>query len=200
MQFIAHRVNTSAELDNIPYHCGAEVDLRDRGTSLILAHDPFVSGEDFEAYLDRYKHGTLIINIKSERIEHRALNVLQQHGIVNYFFLDCSFPMIYLLSSHGECNIALRYSEFEGLDTILKMQGKVSWVWVDCFTMLPITRESYSMLKNAGFKLCLVSPELQGRENDIESYRDFFWKENIVFDAVCSKIHNYHRWIKASAI
>ena len=42
--------------------------------------------------------------------------------------------MIRLLSDKGEKNIALRYSEYEGLDTVEKMQGKGDWVWVDCFT------------------------------------------------------------------
>ena len=38
-------------------------------------------------------------------------------------------------------NIAIRFSEFEGLDTILNMKGKVKWVWVDCFTKNPLTKE-----------------------------------------------------------
>jgi hypothetical protein len=39
--------------------------------------------------------------------------------------------MIYLLSRQGEKNIALRFSEFESIDTILNMKGKANWVWID---------------------------------------------------------------------
>ena len=194
MHFIAHRINTAQELRDLPREYGAEVDLRDRGERLILQHDPFKDGEDFERYLETYRHGTLILNIKSERIEPRVQALVRQAGITDYFFLDSSFPMIHQLSSAGERKIALRYSEYEGLDTILAMKGRVDWVWVDCFTRLPVTRESHRLLKDAGFKLCLVSPELQGRDADIEAYRSALAAEQIVFDAICTKHYNIGRW------
>ena len=194
MHYIAHRINSVEELRDLPREYGAEVDLRDRGERLILQHDPFKDGQDFEPWLASYRHGTLILNIKSERIELRVKDLLRQAGITDYFFLDSSFPMIHLLSGAGERKIALRYSEYEGLDTILAMKGRVEWVWVDCFTRLPITRESYRLLKDAGFRLCLVSPELQGRDADIEAYRSALAAEQIVFDAICTKRYNIGRW------
>lgn len=194
MHFIAHRVNTVEELRDLPREFGAEVDLRDRGERLILQHDPFRDGQDFEQYLASYRHGTLILNIKSERIEPRVRDLVRQAGITDYFFLDSSFPMIHLLSRDGERKIALRYSEFEGLDTIIAMRGRVDWVWVDCFTRLPVTGETYRILKDAGFRLCLVSPELQGRDGDIEIYRSALAAEQIVFDAICTKRYNIERW------
>ena len=199
MEFIAHRVNTVDELKNIPTECGVEVDLRDYSDKLVLQHEPFKSGEDFKEYLKHYHHGTMILNIKSERIEHRVLELINKYKIIDYFLLDSSFPMIYSLSKEGERNIAVRYSEYEGLDTVLMLKGKVEWVWVDCFTELPIDYKNYRILKEAGFKLCLVSPELQNRVCDIEKYKDYLDKEKIEFDAVCSKIKNinkYKGWIK----
>ena len=86
--------------------------------------------------------------------------------------MDSSFPMIKLLTSEGESKVAIRYSEFEGLDTIMNMKGKLDWVWVDCFTKLPIDNESYKLLKSAGFKICLVSPELQGQGEKIFEYKE----------------------------
>ena len=139
-------------------------------------------------------HGTMILNIKSERIEHRVLELIQKYEIKNYFFLDSSFPMIYLLSKNGESNIALRYSEFEGTDTILNMKRKVDWIWVDCFSKLPITAASYKALKAEGFKFCLVSPELQAQPEKLEEYKAYLNKEGIVFDAVCTKEYNIKKW------
>lgn len=194
MEFIAHRINTIEELKEIPTEYGVELDLRDHGDKLILAHDPFVDGEDFEEYLKEYKHGTMILNIKSERIEYRVLELIQKYNIKDYFFLDSSFPMIYLLSKEGEKNIALRFSEFEGIDTVLNMEGKVKWIWIDCFSKLPITQANFKILKDKGFKFCLVSPELQGQNEKLEEYKAYLATQNIVLDAICTKIYNTERW------
>jgi len=195
MKFIAHRVNTIDELRKLPVEYGVEIDLRDQGDRLILQHDPFTGGEDFESYLAEYRHGTMILNIKSERIESRVLDLVHRAGVKEYFFLDSSFPMIYLMSDKGIRDFALRFSEFEGLDTIWSMQNRVDWIWVDCFTKLPIDSRNFAALKKAGFKLCLVSPELQGRDADIEPYRRYLDCEGIIFDAICTKHYNIERWL-----
>jgi len=196
MEFISHRINKIDALNNLPTIYGVELDLRDMGEEIVISHDPYVGGERFEDYLKQYHHGTMILNIKSERIEHRVLEMIQKANIKSYFFLDASFPMIYLLSQNGESNIALRYSEFEGMDTIRNMAGRVTWVWVDCFTRFPLDREIYDEMKALGYKLCLVSPELQGRDSDIEPYKAFCADNGIVFDAICTKTHNIVRWEK----
>jgi len=195
LEFIAHRINTVQELKDLPESLGIEVDLRDRGERLILQHDPFLDGENFEDLLKEYKNrGTLILNIKSERIEHKVLELIHKYQVKKYFFLDSSFPMIYLLSRQGEKNIALRFSEFESIDTILNMKGKANWVWIDCFRELPLNSENYKILKGAGFQLCLVSPELQGRSEEIESYASYLKQNSIFLDAICTKAYNISRW------
>ncbi len=194
-EYIAHRINTIEELISLPAAYGVELDLRDDCEgNLYISHNPFARGEDFERYLQQYHHGTMILNVKSERIELAVLDLLEKYHIGNYFFLDSSFPMIYLLSNMGEHQIALRYSEFEGMDTIRNMQGRAKWIWIDCFTRLPVTRESYREFRDMGYRLCLVSPELQGRENDIEEYKKYLEHEGIVLDAICTKQHNIVRW------
>ena len=133
--FCCHRINTIKELKEIPKLYGIEVDLRDNlNGEIYISHDPFKSGENFDEFLKHYHHSFIILNIKSERIEYKVLELLKKYNIVNYFFLDSSFPMIYKLSTEGEKNSAIRFSEFESIDTILNMKGKVNWVWVDCFT------------------------------------------------------------------
>ena len=197
MEFIAHRINKLEELEKLSKKYGVEIDLRDNVDGKIyINHDPFILGEDFEEYLRKYSHGTMILNVKSERIELKILELLKKYNINNYFFLDSSFPMIKLLSDRGEKNIALRYSEYEGLDTLEKMQGKVNWVWVDCFTELPINNEIYRKIKNMGYKLCLVSPELQNQKEKLELYAKQIKDEKIEFDAICTKEYNVEKWKK----
>ena len=99
------------------------------------------------------------------------------------------------MSKNGEKNVALRFSEFEGIDTLLNMKGKVRWIWIDCFSKLPITFENYSQLKENGFKFCLVSPELQGQPEKFENYKKYLQQENIVFDAICTKYYNISKWL-----
>lgn len=195
MEFIAHRINTVEELRTLDPACGVELDLRDNldGT-IYICHNPFEPGEPFEDYLKEYHHGIMILNIKSERVELKTLELLKKYNIQRYFFLDSSFPMIKLLSDMGETNIALRFSELEGLDTIRNMAGKARWVWVDCFTRLPIDRDSYTELKALGYKLCMVSPELEGQPEKIEEYRDYLNDEGIVMDAVCTKTYQMEKW------
>ena len=197
MEFISHRVNTVKDLKNTPFEFGVELDLRDNiDGSIYINHDPFVVGENFEDYLKEYKHGTMILNIKSERIEYKVLDLLKKYNIEKYFFLDSSFPMIKALTDQGELNIALRYSEYEGIDTIKLMSGRAKWVWVDCFNSFPLEEDTYLKLKNMGYKLCFVSPELQGQPEKIEEYASNIKKRNINFDAICTKLYNIDGWKK----
>ncbi|WP_026760409.1 hypothetical protein [Selenomonas ruminantium] len=193
MEYIAHRINTVEELQKLPNEYGVELDLRDGLDGRIyIQHEPFIAGEDFEEYLKQYHHGTMILNIKSERIELKALELLKQYGVKKYFFLDSSFPMIKLLSDQGEYNIALRFSEIEGLDTIENMRGRAKWIWVDCFTKMPLTAEIADKLHSWGYKICIVSPELEGQDEKLEEYKDYL--EGIDVEAVCTKIYNMGRW------
>lgn len=194
MEYIAHRINTIKELEQIPLEYGVELDIRDYNDNLILQHDPFKNGEDFEMFLKQYKHGTMILNIKSEGIEYRTLDLIKKYKIKNYFFLDSSFPMINSLCLNGEKNIALRFSEFEGIDTILLMSNKIKWIWVDCFSKLPMDAEKYKIFKEHNYNLCLVSPELQHQDDKIELYKQYIYKEGIKFDSICTKYKNISRW------
>ena len=197
IEYISHRVNTKEELLKTPMEYGVELDLRDDLNGRIyIQHNPFEAGEDFEEYLKEYHHGTMILNVKSERIEHKALELIKNYDVKKYFFLDSTFPMIKLLSDNGEKNIAVRYSEYEGIDTLRAMAGKINWVWVDTFTRLPIDNDIYRQIKQMGYKICLVSPELQGQPEKIEAYARQIVDEEILFDAICTKLYNIDKWKK----
>ncbi len=189
MNIIAHRKNTLAELQASPTQYGVEVDIRTWGKELHIHHDAFVKGESFEAWIKAYKHGTLILNVKEEGLEARLIELMKTHSISDYFFLDQSFPFLVKWSRLGEHRTAVRVSEFESIETALTLAGKVDWVWVDCFTRFPLNYEGASRLQKAGFKLCLVSPELQGRKAEVEisELRHFLKQEGILAEAVCTK-------------
>ncbi len=194
MEFIAHRVNTIEELKKIPQNCGVEIDVRDNNDKLYLSHDPFSNGDDLEEYLQYYNHGIMILNVKSERIEYKCIELLEKYSIKQYFFLDSSIPMIYLLSNSGNTNFAVRFSEIEPIELAIAMKDRAKWIWVDCFSKLPINSVNSKLLKNLGYKICIVSPELQGQQEKIKEYKEYLLKNNITCDAVCSKIYNFSKW------
>lgn len=189
MKLIAHRKNTLQALRDTPVEYGVEVDIRSIGERLVIHHDPYVAGESFDEWIAAYRHGTLILNVKEEGLEARLIALMQQHQIADYFFLDQSFPFLIKWSRMGEKRCAVRVSEFESIDTALSLAGKVDWVWVDCFNHFPLQAHDAQRLHDAGFKLCLVSPELQGRDaaTGIPAMAGLLAERGIVMDAVCTK-------------
>ena len=193
--YFAHRINTTENLKKIPKQYGIELDLRDYGKELMLEHDPFTGGEKFEDFLKSYNKSSIILNIKSERIEYKVLELLKKFNINEYFFLDSSFPMMYTLSKEGEKNIAIRFSEYESIDSVLLMKDKVKWVWVDCFNNFPLNQENYKKIKESGLKICLVSPELQKHNIErINEFKTIIYKNNFKIDAICTKVYNINKW------
>jgi len=189
MKIIAHRRNTLEQLKDTPRQYGVEVDIRSYGDELVIHHDPFVRGNNFDEWITAYAHGTLILNVKEEGLEERLIKLMKSRGIEDYFFLDQSFPFLVKWSRAGEHRCAVRVSEFESIDTALTLAGKVDWVWVDSFTKFPISGVDARKLQNAGFKLCLVSPELQGRSAEVQIplLISLLARESITADAVCTK-------------
>ncbi|MDB5775648.1 MAG: hypothetical protein JWP38_1781 [Herbaspirillum sp.] len=189
MKIIAHRKNTIAELRATPTEYGIEVDIRSYADRMVIHHDPFIEGELFSDWLNAYRHGTLILNVKEEGLEPALIKLMQEHGVTDYFFLDQSFPFLVKWSRLGERRCAVRVSEFESVQTALTLANKIDWVWVDCFTHLALQQEEAQRLQQAGFKLCLVSPELQGRPADTEipEMHRLLQQRGIQVEAVCTK-------------
>lgn len=178
---------------------GVEVDIRSNGDRLIIHHDPYVAGESFDKWIKFYRHGTLILNVKEEGLEPQLIRLMVENGITDYFFLDQSFPFLIKWAEAAVHRCAVRVSEFESIETALKLAGIVDWVWVDCFTCFPLTGQEAKRLKDAGFKVCLVSPELQGHDANA-GILELIWllrERNILADAVCTKYPDV--WEKAIA-
>lgn len=168
---------------------GVEVDIRSNGCDLIIHHDAFCEGVPFKEWIKFYRHGTLILNVKEEGLEQRLIDLMAKEQIENFFFLDQSFPFLIKTANLGETRCAVRISEYESIQTALSLVGKIDWVWIDSFLKFPIGYNDYKNLKNASFKLCIVSPELQGRnpETEVPIMANFLKTNNIFVDAVCTK-------------
>ena len=189
MEIIRHRRNTIEQLVSTPTRYGVEVDIRSYGNRLVIHHDPFVEGEPFDKWLKAYQHGTLVLNVKEEGLEERVAALMRKYGVEEYFFLDQSFPFLIRSIMVGQHRCAVRVSEFESIQTALSLSRKVDWVWVDCFTHFPLGYDEVKQLQSSGFRLCLVSPELQGRnaEQEVSKLIELLNSQGIIADAVCTK-------------
>ena len=194
MEIIVHRINKLEELKNISPNYGVEIDIRSYGNELILNHEPYKKGDKFEDFLKEYKHGTLVLNIKESGIENTVLSLIQKHkNVKNYFLLDVEFPYVFSALKNDIKNIAIRFSEFESIDTVMQFKGLLDWVWIDTFTKLPLNQNSINILKD--FKTCLVCPERWHRTGDILLYKNQLKNMNFSLDAVMTSKDTIKLWI-----
>lgn len=185
---IAHRINTPEALDATPPEYGVEMDLHAFGKNLTVHHDAFAEGVPFERWLDHFRHALVILNIKEEGIETRVREMVLARGIEAFFMLDLSFPALIKMARAGEKRVAVRVSEYEPAAGAMTLAGQAEWIWLDVFRGFPISAEEQVALQTAGFKLCLVSPELHGRgTNEVAEIQAAMARLGCTVDAVCTK-------------
>jgi len=196
MQIIKHRVNTSLELGQVSSKYGIEMDIRSFGGELVVGHDAFkLDNQKFLNWLDCFNHGTLVVNVKEEGIEAKAVSMIEEAGITNYFLLDQSFPFLIKSLNMGATKTSARFSEYESAATIRSILefAPVSpeWIWVDCFTGNWSHLNELESIRELGLKICLVSPELQGRNPNDEISKILESTAITEIDAVCTKFPDF---------
>lgn len=200
MFFVNHRVNTLEALKAVPINNGAEIDVRYHHDDIILHHDPFGHHKTHLVKLEDFLKqwtcaGPLILNVKTEGIELNCIQLLNYYQVKNWFFLDLSMPYFVKYSELAENgsingfspnNLAIRFSEREPIEYALNFAGKVNWVWVDCFSKMPLSTENAKLLTKAGFQICVVSPELQQHHvSRISEFKELL--KDIEVAAICTK-------------
>jgi len=188
MLYISHRINYLDSATIFSASDGIEFDIRDSNGQLIVQHDACKEGQLFSAFLEFCPPTKFyIVNIKAEGIEESAIKLLTDRGIQNFFLLDCGMPSLVRLGRTGEKRTAVRFSEYESFETVVAVAPFVSWIWVDVFTQLPLTKQISEHAKHLGLRLCLVSPELQGQPGKREEYLSYCKENGIELDAICTK-------------
>lgn len=191
-KLIHHRANTLEASRVISRDYGAEIDLRLHHGGLVLAHEPLEKGCDFGSWLSTYHGSLLVINVKEMGLEELIVDEITRiNSHIDYFFLDQSIPyMIKSIANGYEC--AARISEYETVESAYLQN--TTWLWVDSFTgnwdhlvELSIQQEKISRRR----KVCLVSPELQGRNfkdsNEANMLVNQIRRLRLELDAICTK-------------
>ena len=184
MEIIKHRINCICDIDS---KFGAEIDVRDNDGKIILSHDyPDNNSETLSNFLKHFpKNRLLAINVKSCGIEIDVNNIVKQtHS--NYFLFDFSLP--YLLKSITmQIPCALRLSEYEK-----EQFSGPKWAWVDSFHSIWYDDKYLELIKNNGYKIVLVSPELHNRNNELDYQKIESLINKKLVDAICTDIPD--RW------
>ena len=182
MKILKHRVNSYEEIDN---NFGVEIDIRDYNGELVLSHDlPTNSSIRLEDFLKKINNQQFIaINIKSVEIEKNLERIISNMNIKNYFTFDWPIPSL-IKAQNNQIICAFRLSEYEK-----EVFPNCSWVWIDAFKEIWYNQKELEDLKNRGFNIALVSPELHGRESD---FKEFEMIVNTgIADAICTNNPEY---------
>ena len=194
MEIIIHRINKINEIKKITPNFGAEIDIRTKGSDLILSHDPFIKGDKLKDYLENYNHKTLVLNLKEAGIEDEVLTLVKKYSIKSYFLLDVEMPYMYAATGIGQKNIAVRFSEYEDISLAKYFKNRLKWVWIDTVTKLPINKKNKNILNK--LKSCIVCPERWGRKQDIRFYKKQLKKINFKPTAIMTSKSCVKNWLE----
>lgn len=187
-------MNSIKDLQSTSNNLGVEIDIRTFGSDLILQHEPFVSGTRLEDWLAHFNHQMLIVNVKEDGLESSILDLMEKFEIKDFFFLDQSMPSLYKVSQLYPNYCAARISDIESIETVLKTNA--GWVWFDSHSGdWDFIKRSFIELSKLKIKKCLMSPELQrfDYELEISTLKLIIDECSLSFDAVCTKYPE--RWL-----
>jgi len=144
---------------------GAETDLRDRLGELVVSHDPATrespTADDlFALYREAGGALPLALNLKADGLQDLLRDALARHGVSNYFVFDMSVPDAVQCVRKG-LRAYTRHSEHEPAPALY---AESEGVWLDAFTRDWFTADDVRRHLAAGKRVCVVSPELHGRD------------------------------------
>lgn len=155
-----------ALLEALDNDFGFESDLRDYHGKLVISHDiadeTSMNAEELFRFLAQKDNNyCFAINVKSDGLAELLLEALTKYKLNNYFTFDMSIPQMLDYRRKG-----LRYfprqSEYEKSPTLYE---EASGIWLDAFLSEEwITKDIIEMHLHKRKNVCLVSPELHGRE------------------------------------
>jgi len=190
--YIKHRCNTSADLllAESQNYSGIECDIRHSCSNIYLSHDPkgvHQSVSSIDILESPFNFTTVILNIKETGIEEQLI-IRFIDRFQHLYLLDVPFPEIVSLCKKGYSHhILWRVSEYEPFRPEIPLLLGIKNIWLDSFKSFWFTHFFLDSLERQGFKICLVSPELQSRE-PVHEITNLFRKSCLsYFDLICTK-------------
>lgn len=188
---IEHRRNSLDDIGSVPKNNGVEIDLRGFNGEIVVSHDYGVTGILFDEWLHKFSARFFVANIKEMGIEDQVYEILSARNMLDsYFLLDLVTPSLVRAIEKGYV-CAARVSEFECLTDAVSLGSE--WLWVDSFSGDWVHLEQI-VKSGIARKICIVSPELQGRRIE-ENFYEFEKLAELVqigkIAAICTKYPKY---------
>lgn len=144
---------------------GLETDIRDLDGELVISHDPPRRGASplralFSVYRELQARAPLALNIKADGLAEPLQALLAEYEIGDYFAFDMSIPDMRGYARSG-ASFFTRLSDLEPQP--ISLPG-VRGVWLDGFESEWYGPEDIRGLLESGLAVCVVSPELHGRD------------------------------------
>lgn len=148
---------------------GFESDIRDYCEKLVISHNIASAGSPdaekvialLQEYQDKY---CFAINIKADGLIESLKLLLERYHISNYFTFDMSVPQMLEYKQAG-LSFFTRKSEFEPEPV---MYSEATGIWIDAFEDDSwITSRLIKKYLDDEKIVCIVSPDLHGKSNDI---------------------------------
>ena len=145
---------------------GLETDIRDHNRKIVISHDPPTDGSIAISEMEKHflaadRDGKPIaLNVKSDGIADLLDSAPFLRSLSNAFFFDMSVPQMMVFEKHSLAFFT-RISEVENEPSLYDVAAGV-WIdqfyrdWADAETILRCTID--------GKLVCIVSPELHGRD------------------------------------
>jgi hypothetical protein len=142
---------------------GTETDVRDCAGRLVISHDMPGGGEmgldDFLA-LHAGRDLPLAVNVKADGLAQPLQDAMRRHRVPDWFAFDMSVPDMRAHLRIGS-PVFTRLSEVERRPVWLE---QACGVWLDGFEGTWFGATDIRDLLRAGKRVCVVSPELHGRD------------------------------------
>lgn len=155
----------------LDYGFGVELDVRDCCKEIVISHNipdkrscRFVEVLHALSKRQNFRNVTYAVNIKSDGIEKQIVDILSFFGIKkNSFVFDMSIPSTYIFwkEYYKKAQFACRLSDIENLPVFYDC---AKWLWLDELDRYWISNNVIIKHVKNGKSVCMVSPELHGRQ------------------------------------
>lgn len=168
---------------------GVETDIRDYNGELVISHDiankDAISLKYFFQQTEKYRNDSpLALNIKADGLQIKLKELIKEYNVSNYFVFDMSIPDGLIYINHG-FNVFTRQSELEKEPSFYDM---AAGVWIDQFNSCWIDKTIIKKHLKMNKKICIVSPELHGRDYILQwnKYKQFEYSFGIDQLMICT--------------
>jgi hypothetical protein len=145
---------------------GTETDLRDSSGRLVISHDPPAADAlPAEVFFDVHQGIEpglpLALNVKADGLHRLVKQIVERYRLQSAFVFDMSIPDTRGYLAAG-LPVFTRHSEYEPQPAFY---DQATGVWMDGFESDWMSEADVARHLDAGKRVCLVSPELHGRDH-----------------------------------